>query len=184
MRIKYLLVYIVCCIGIFNSCTRDAHNISIDGFCELESDLIQKFGQKSYFTDLTIIQNDEQQMEVNLLVTNNPYTYKMEGWNYKNGDWEKITEVDLELLKGDIKNYLYTIEKEVNIIKIGYLIELCIQRTKEKGYQNVTFSKVDIVSPDDGNKLKMGYTIFLTADNDKINYLYSLEGDLIHNNVL
>ncbi len=178
MRVIYFL-FCLCCIGVLNSCSTSVYDISVDGFNQLEQDLLKKFGHSSYFTDLTIRQDNEKQIEISLLVTSNPYTYKMEGWNYKNRDWQKVTEVDLELVKGDIINYLYTIDQEVSVIKMGYLIDLCIQKAKKNGERNIRFNRIDIISPNDGNKSKMGYSIYLTVDENKINYLYTLEGDLI-----
>ena len=183
MRIQYLLFFIGC-LMLSISCKRDTYDNSIDGFSQLESDLIQRFGEGSYFTDITILQNNEEELEVDLLVTQNPYSYTMEGWNYKNGDWQKITEVDLELVRGDIVNYLYTINQEVSIVKMKFLIESCIKKAKEKGYTDIAFNKVIILSPNDGDKLKMGYYIQIIADNKKINYVYTLAGDLVKDNVL
>lgn len=168
----------------FSSCTKDIYDNSIQGFRQVETDLLEKFGQGSYFTDITIVQNKKQQLEINLLVTSNPYTYKMEGWNYKNGNWKKITEIDLELVKGNVIDYLYSINKEVNLIKIGHLVSLSTQRTKEKGHANVLLDRIIVLSPNDGNKSKMGYKIRLSSSSNTFDYIYNLQGDLLTVDIL
>lgn len=177
-KLKQTLIYLFA-ISIFSACEPDGYQNSIVGFQEIEKDLIEKFGIKSYYTDLSIVQNEHNKLEIKLLVTSNPHSYAMDGWNYKDGDWQKVSEVGLELDKGNIENYLYDLNKEVNIIKVGYLVSICIERAKEKGLKNPILDKIVITSPDDGNKSKMKYAIYLISDTKKINYLYSLEGDLI-----
>ncbi|WP_344924475.1 hypothetical protein [Aquimarina addita] len=183
IQLKFIFIYL-CIVVIITSCEKDSYRNSISGFQEIEKDLLEKFGEKSYYTDVTILQHPEYGMEINLLVTDNPYSFAMEGWNYKNGDWQMVSEVQLELGKGNIENYMYNLHSEVNIVKLGFLVNLCIERTKEDGFKNPIPTKISITSPNKGDKSRMNYVIRLEANNKKISYIYSLEGDLIDKYVL
>ncbi len=183
MRMRTFLCFF-CCLVFLSSCTKQEYNTSIQGFRQLEKDLKEKFGENAHYTDLTILQNTNKGLDINLLVTENPYSYKMDGWNYKNGDWQKITEVYLELNQGDITNYLYTLKQEVNIMKIAYIANLSIQRTEEKGLVNVSLNQIEVLSPNNGDKSKMGYMISLISKDKAVKYHYNLKGDLIEENVL
>ena len=174
-------------IGVFAlgaSCNNNVYPSSIQGFETLEADIVHKFGNESYFTDFVITQNQEQELEVSFLQTYAPNSFEMVGWAVVNGTWEKVSEVSLELGGGDIKDYMYSMTNEVNIIKMGYLANLSIERAKDKGLKNISLDQVSVISPDDGDKSKMGYVIKLSSPTQNIQFLYNLKGDLIKKEIL
>ncbi len=169
---------------LFLSCEDNTYESSIEGFSKLESDLLIKFGKDSYFTDFIVKIDENEKLEVNLLVTDNPYSYKMSGWNYKNGEWNKITEVILELGKGDIKNYLYSLQDEINILKMGFLVEESLSYTFENNSKDIELNSIEILSPNKGGVSKRGYVVLLSSKNTKIKHHYNLEGALVKEEVL
>ncbi|TCI93139.1 hypothetical protein [Tenacibaculum sp. M341] len=178
MKIRFLILAILVCIAL-TSCEKEVYDNTINGFSQLESDLISKFGKKSYFTDFIINVNEQEKLEVNLLVTDNPYNYKMFGWNYKNGKWKKVTEVDLELENGDIKDYLYSIQDQVNIVKIGFLVEKTLSTIFNGDIGDLKLKRIEIISPNKGKKTKLGYIIECVSGEKKICDYYNLQGHLV-----
>ncbi len=183
MKIFFFSFYIFISF-LFLSCEDSTYESSIEGFSKLESDLLIKFGKDSYFTDFIIKIDENEKLEVNLLVTDNPYSYKMSGWNYKNGVWNKITEVVLELRRGNIKNYLYSLQNEVNILKMGFLVEESLNYAFENNNKNIELNSIEILSPNKGGVSKRGYVVLLSSKSTKIKYHYNLEGYLIKEEVL
>lgn len=181
---KISLLLGLCCASLFCSSSMDIDSSSMDMFGKLEKELHAKFGGDSYFTDVEIYQNSDKKLEVNLLSTANPYALEMEGWTYKNEVWTKISQVELELPKGDIINYLYTFKGRINLVKLGGLIDSSIAKIIAKGYKDVYLNKAFITSPDSGHKSQIAYVIQLFSNDKTINYKYNLEGHLVKEEII
>lgn len=183
MKIRFLILNILIVL-MFISCEKEVYDNTVKGFSKLESDLVRKFGKNSYFTDFIINVDEQQKLEINLLVTNNPYNYQMDGWHYKEGSWTKVTKVYLELRNGDMKNYLYSINNEVNIVKLGFLVDTAFDYVLKNNFHDPKLRTIQIISPNKGRKSKRGYIIEFFLNNKKIKYYYNLNGDLIKEETL
>ncbi len=183
MRI-FLLPFYILIVVTFLSCEDSIYKSSIEGFSKLESDLLIKFGRDSYFTDVKINIDKNKKLEVSLLVTKNPYSYKMNGWSYKNGVWNKRTEVHLELRKGNIKNYLYSLQENVNIVKMGFLVEESLHYVLENDSIDIELKGIEVVSPNRGKRSKSGYVVYFSTKNTEIKHYYNLDGELVKEEIL
>jgi len=162
------------------SCTNEDFTPDEKGFKKIEQDLKNKFGEDSFYTDLSIKYNHEEGNVIDVTVTKYPSSLKMKGFSNVAGDWEQISEVELELKKGEIEDYMFRLGREVSVTKIGNLVEKSMQYlTKDTQLQDITLSMASVASPVNGKKDEMLYHIELKSlvDNTYYNFKYDMNGE-------
>ncbi len=180
MKLKFGVLFLLC-IFTLQSCKQDNYIISVTDFNKIETDLTKKFGLNSYYTDLSIVFNKNIGYIINVVVTDKPESLQMKGWIKKGENWKHISEVSLELKKGKIEDYMFTLNKEVSMDMIENLVNVSIREIREeKVDETPILGSVSITSPNDGDKSKMGYTIEIKTEiGEKFDFFYNLNGDLI-----
>jgi len=176
-----LITYIFLFISIISmsSCNNEDFTPNVKGFHKIEQDLKNEFGVNSYYTDFSVKSNPENEHVISVTVTKDPSSLQMKGFHNTNGDWEQISEVNLELTKGKIEDYMFTLNEMVSITKIGTLVEKSIKRlTKINKLKNITFYEASIEAPSNGEKSEMLYHIQLKSQEDVYyNFRYNMKGD-------
>lgn len=180
MRLKLIVLFLIGMV-IFQSCKQDNYIISVTDFNKIEKDLIDKFGLDSYYTDLSIIYDENIGHIINVVVTDKPKSLQMMGWTKSNKDWKHISEVNLKLKRGKIEDYMFTLNKEVSIVMIENLVNTSIRDIRDKKEAKFPIlSLVSITSPNDGDKSRMGYSIEIKSEiGETFDFFYNLKGDLI-----
>ncbi|WP_271785181.1 hypothetical protein [Aquimarina algiphila] len=180
MRLKIIVLFLLCMFTL-QSCKQDNYIISVTDFNKIERDLTEKFGLYSYYTDLSIVYNENIGHVINVVVTDEPESLQMKGWVKTDDDWKNVSEVSLELKKGRIEDYMFTLNEEVSMDMIENLVNTSIREIREKEEaETPVLGSVSITSPNDGDKSKMGYTIEIKSEIGKtFDFFYNLEGDLI-----
>lgn len=81
------LIYIPILLFIF-SCNHAAKSFEDEvSIIELKKELISKFGENSYYTDISITNSDLGSF-IGVTQTEDPSSLKMADWSYANGSWE------------------------------------------------------------------------------------------------
>ncbi len=180
MRLKMIVLFLLCMFTL-QSCKQDNYIISVTDFNKIERDLTEKFGLYSYYTDLSIVYNENIGHVINVVVTDKPESLQMKGWVKTDDDWKNVSEVSLELKKGRIEDYMFTLNEEVSMDMIENLVNTSIREIREKEKaETPVLGSVSVTSPNDGDKSKMGYTIEIKSEIGKtFDFFYNLEGDLV-----
>jgi len=179
MKLKIFTLFFICVTVLF-SCKKKKEINLTDGYKNVQKKIIEKFGVDAHYTDISINKNKESEITIDLLITNNPGSYKMEGWSYSRDGWNQVSKVNLELSQGNIDNYMFQFNEEVSIIAAGRLIKLSIRKLKDKQAIKTTLKELKIISPHDGDKSKMKYEIKLESETNQIfSFSYDLSGKLM-----
>ncbi len=174
------LVFVVLVAIFISSC---GNNLSFDaeGFEGVEENLNSKFGNDAFYTELSIAYNKHAGAIISVTVTKNPSTLKMESWNFINSAWSQTADITLELSSGKAEDFMFNLNEEVDLGKLGELVEKSIKKLKdEKNIDDAVLSITSIMAPNDGDKSKMNYFIILKPKNGGTDFYftYNLDGTL------
>lgn len=178
-KIKKLLL-VVLITTLIASCNS---KLSFDakGFEGVEENLKNKFGDDAFYTELSITYVKQVGTIITTTVTKDPSSLKMGSWNFSNSSWSQTADVTLELSGGKAQDFMFNLNEEVDLSKLGELIESSIKKLKEeKDISAAVLSIASIMAPDDGDKSKMNYFIQLKPENGgtDFTFVYNLDGTL------
>ncbi|WP_298545039.1 hypothetical protein [uncultured Aquimarina sp.] len=181
--LKFTLVLISTIILISCSGSSDMHSADVKGFEAIEKEIKSKFGDNSYFTDLTITHNNSIGNIVGVTVTENPGSLKMGQWNLTQDTWKQNSEISLEVPEGsEAADFMFQLNDKINLSKLGELTEKSSkQLNEEKKTENPTLSTAYIFFPKNGDISKAEYHVNLKPENGgtTFRFRYKLNGELI-----
>ncbi len=175
---KLLLVVLI---TIFISSCNSKLSFDAKGFEGVEENLKSKFGDNAFYTELSITYVEQVGTIITTTVTKDPSSLKMESWNFSNSSWSQTADVTLELSGGKAQDFMFNLNEEVDLSKLGELVESSIKKLKEeKDISAVVLNITSIMAPDDGDKSKMNYFIQLKPENGgtDFTFVYNLDGTL------
>ncbi len=160
----------------------EGHAANAEGFAEIEKEIKEKFGNEAYFTDINIVYNESLGNIVNVTVTKDPESMKMEQWNQAQGKWEQTSDISIEVPEGTkAADFMYQLDDKINLKKLGELIEKSKEHLqKEKDLKNPVLSVASIIFPKNGDVSKTEYAINLNPENGgtTFRFYYNLDGEL------
>lgn len=161
-----------------SSCNKTTYINNDNVFLSLENDLKKKFGAESYYTDIIINLSNEKITNIDLIQTKNPESLKMEGWNYNDQEWNMVSEVSLQLEKGEIRDYMFKLDDKISLEIINQLKQNI--PVKSAFY----ISEIKIISPENGNKSSLKYQIQIYEKSNKKSehFIFDINGNLVSNN--
>ncbi|WP_160112062.1 hypothetical protein [Aquimarina sp. AU58] len=175
---KLLLVVLI---TIFISSCNSKLSFDAKGFEGVEENLKGKFGDDAFYTELSITYVKQVGTIITTTVTKDPSSLKMESWNFSNSSWSQTADVTLELSGGKAQDFMFNLNEEVDLSKLGELVESSIKKLKEeKDIDAAVLNIASIMAPNDGDKLKMNYFIQLKPENGgtDFTFVYNLDGTL------
>lgn len=154
-----------------------------EGFTAIENELKNKFGQKAYYTNLSVAHNATIGNTINVTVTKDPASLKMEEWNAIQDNWQQSSDISIEVPKGTkAADYMFQLGDKISLSQLGHLVEVSAKNLKEdKNLNSPTLSMASIQFPDNGDMSKAEYLVNLKPQNGgtTFTFLYNLKGDLI-----
>lgn len=169
---------------ILTSCGGNSSNqeATAAGFSEIENQIKEKFGKDAYYTDLSVLFIEGIGNSISVTVTESPESLKMGQWDLSQNTWTQRSEVTLEVPENSqAKDFMFQLDDEINLTKLGGLIEQSIQKLKEeKDISNPKLSIASINFPDNGDLFKANYSINLKPENGgtTFSFYYKLNGEL------
>lgn len=153
-----------------------------EGFDAIEKELKSEFGDKAYYTDLSITYDASIGNMFSVTVTKDPESLKMGEWTYIQTAWTQSSEVTLEISEGSkAADFMFQLDDKINLKTLGGLVEQSIEKLKaEKDIDSPTLDMAIINFPDNGDISKAEYAVFLEPKNGgtTFKFYYSLEGEL------
>lgn len=185
IKLKFTLILVVFTALVSCGGSGD-YEATSEGFSEMETEIKTKFGDDAYFTDLTVVNINPIGLTVNVTVTTDPESLKMEEWIRSQGNWEQAAEISLEIPEETkAADFMFQLRDGISLSKLGGLIEKSKkQLQEEKDLNNPKFSVAHVMFPDDGDISKAKYSINLEPENGgtTFSFYYTLDGELIEMN--
>ena len=173
-----MIVTFISCGGETSKQTADAK-----GFAAIEKEIKSKFGDKAYYTDLTITYVQSTGNIIGLTVTEAPESLKMGQWSLIQDNWVQNSEISLEVPEGNkAADFMFQLNDKINLTKLGELVEKSMQQlTAEKNIENPSFYMGLVKFPKNGDFAKTEYTVMLKPENGgtTFTFRYTLDGELI-----
>jgi hypothetical protein len=154
------------------------------GMERLSEGLVAKFGAATYYTDIEFLSKPGSDDIVMVTETNEPASMKQEQWlQYSGGEWEKQADVHFTADGADPKAFMFQLNKEVSLSKMGDLLEAAkAQLLKDKQVKAPVFVSAVVKSNNKMNSKEGGifYYIILNDNIGKRDYqfVYDLQGNL------
>jgi len=154
----FLIANIICCSKGIKSLPATA-----DDFEKIEKEIITKFGNDSYFTELSISHNEITGNKIEVTVTQKPESLKIEEWINTNGNWIQRTEISFEIPEGmKASDFMFQLNKDIKLKSISKLIEKSKTNLKEeKNINNVILDIATIKFPKNGDFSKTEFIVKL-----------------------
>ncbi|MDR2498787.1 MAG: hypothetical protein LBD28_05040 [Tannerellaceae bacterium] len=175
------LATIAVALTVLTSC---ATNFSQDaaGFEQIQKTLKSKFGDKAYYTDLSVIFNKATGAIINVTQTSKPESLKLEEWTCMKGAWSQRADVTLEISDGVPTDFMYQLSGKFELKNLGAMVEKSIKKLQEdKKIKNPQLEIAQMRTPDRGSVEDMRIIIILKPENGgtSFTYSYNLDGELL-----
>ncbi|MCL1932344.1 MAG: hypothetical protein FWF53_00820 [Candidatus Azobacteroides sp.] len=178
---KKVVNLLLFCTGLFllSSCGGKNYTQDAKGYAELQSQLQSKFGADAYYTDIHIAYSKSTGNIVSVSETTNPSSLKMNGWIFMQGVWKQNTDITLEIEGGKAEDFMFQLGKEVDLAKVGGMIEASKKKlAEEKKMENTVAEIVAVQMPKSGGQP----TIFISLEpkngGTKFSFFYDSDGNL------
>jgi len=153
------------------------------GFSEIENQIKQRFGEKAFYTDLSISYNKSIGNIIGVTVTENPASLQLEQWSQAQDKWTQKADITIEVPAGmKAADYMFQLNQNLNLKKLGELVEQSKAKlTKEKSIKNPKLHIASIQFPDNGDISKAEYLVILQPENGgtSFSFRYTLAGELV-----
>lgn len=156
------------------------------GFSQLESDLKEKFGAEAFYTIINMSAAGDETMGYTIFVdkTDAAEDIRQERWVLDGGSWMNAGYANMQIDRNDPKFYKFQLGKEVNLSRLGQLIEASKTRFTQDGKGSDPVMKLaqvntnNTVQDADG---KYQYTVKLAqkGEQEEHSYTYDRNGKLI-----
>jgi len=184
MKIFLSLGLLVSTCAVLLSCGDDATQSSnAEGFGAIETELKSEFGDKAYYTELTIINVEGIGNVVNVTVTKDPKSLKMEEWNFSQNAWKQNADIKIEVPEGSVpEDFMFQLNDKINLSKLGELVEKSMKQLKsEKNIEEPILEMAFVKFPKNGDLATTEYTVKLQPKNGgtSFTFYYDLSGEFI-----
>lgn len=155
-----------------------------EGFGAIEQEIKNRFGEQSYFTDISISYNESVGNIVSITVTEEPESLKMGEWSHSRGNWTQNSEISVEIPE-DTKaaDFMFQLSDKINLTKLGELAEKSSQQLiNDKDLKKPRLHMAFVKFPDNGDITKAEYVVMLKPENGgtTFTFSYELNGTLIN----
>ena len=152
-------------------------------FSGVKSDLDSKFGEKAYYTEISITYNQSIGNITNVIVTKAPETLKMEQWTNSMNNWTQTSDITIEIPNGTkATDFMFQLGRTVSLEKLSELVANSKEKlTSEKQIDSPKLHMAFIKYPDNGQVNEAEYIVMLQPKNGgtTFTFSYKLDGTLL-----
>lgn len=177
---RQLLFILISCIS-FASC-KSAFEHNKAGMEKLSAELIEEFGAEAWYTSIELENAGSSDDLVSVQQTNDPNSLKQEQWVQAHGFWNKAANVTLTIQGAEPKSFMFQLNKDMSLSKLGELIETSTKSLQEKDVKDTELTLASMKASNQMNTKQEGfyYSVILRnkADGKSFRFIYDINGKL------
>lgn len=150
------------------------------GMEKLNKELKEEFGADAWYTSIELVNSGGSDDVVTIDETKDPNSLKQEQWSQFHGFWEKKADITLSIQGAEPKSFMFQLDKEVSLSKLGELMELSKKKLKEE--ENIGDAEVVLAQIKASNKMNtkqegLYYSISLQSKKSgkSYNFVYDID---------
>ena len=153
------------------------------GMEKLSKELKEEFGADTWYTSIELANSGGSDDVVTVDQTKDPNSLKQEQWSQFHGFWDKKADITLSIQGAEPKSFMFQLDKEVSLSKLGELMELSMRKLiTEKGIDDSQVILAQIKASNQMNTKAEGIYYSLSLESKKkgksYNFIYNLDGSL------
>lgn len=181
MRFSAIINVCLCCLLLF-SC-KSAFEYNQAGMEKLNKELIKEFGADTWYTSIRLLGNKGADDQVIVDLSRDPNSLQQERWVQSVGFWNKDADITLSIQGAEPKSFMFRLDKEVSLSKLGSLIEQSRKKLQEdKHIEDGEVNMAQVESSNQMNSREQGihYAVTLTSKKagKSFYFIYKLDGSL------
>lgn len=175
----------ILCLSLFLCSCSNKLEPNKQGFEKLQAELISKYGEDAYYTDLQLTLNAESELSVLVTETKEPSSLKQEQWlRYGGGGWEKQADVVFSVEGAEAKSFMFQLNKEVSLSTMADLLDKSkAQLEKERQVKEPVFVSAVVSSKHQMNSKETGIFYYINlsdaASKKDYRFVYDLKGIMV-----
>jgi hypothetical protein len=153
------------------------------GMEKLNAELKEEFGADAWYTSIELTNSGSDDDIITVDQTKDPNSLKQEQWAQFHGFWEKKADITLQIEGAKPESFMFQLDKEVSLSRLGSLMELSQKKLKEE--KNITDGEVTVAQIKASNKMNtkaegLYYSISLQSKKagKSFNFVYDMQGNL------
>lgn len=153
------------------------------GMEKLNAELKKEFGAEAWYTSIELVNSGGSDDIVTVDQTKDPNSLKQEQWSQFHGFWEKKADITLSIQGAEPKSFMFQLDKEVSLAKLGELMEQSRKRLldeKKVDDSQVVLAQIKASSKMNSKQEGLYYSISLQSKkgNKSYNFVYNIDGNL------
>ena len=177
--LKYLSLIIIS--FLFFSCKSGFEHNRL-GMEKLDKELKDEFGVETWYTSIEIENAGSSDDVITIDQTTDPNSLKQEQWVQFHGIWEKKANITLSIEGAEPKSFMFQLDKEISLGKLGELMESSIKSLTEKNIKDAKVVLAQIKASNQMNNKQDGiyYSISLKSETagKSFRFIYDTKGNL------
>jgi hypothetical protein len=177
------------CASLFlvSSCwQKSKFSTDVEGFEKIQKELMSKFGEKAYYTDINVINVPTDRpgggVSLKITTTDNPDGLKMAEWQYSPfGGWQQLSDITIDASDDiDAKEFMFQLGDQFCLKKVGELVAASAKKlADEKKLEDAVVTSA-LLSTHDKPISEANIIIFMQPKNGGTNFtfIYGLDGNL------
>ncbi|WP_118950701.1 hypothetical protein [Taibaiella helva] len=180
MRLRSLPLFLATPLFLFSCKSGFEHNRA--GMEKLNKELKEEFNAEAWYTSVELANSGGSDDVVTIDMTKDPNSLKQEQWSQFHGFWDKKADITLSIQGAEPKSFMFQLDKEVSLGKLGDLMEASRKQLAAKGADDAQVILAQIKASTQMNTKEEGiyYSISFESkkQNKSYNFVYNLDGSL------
>lgn len=153
------------------------------GMEKLNKELKEEFGAEAWYTSIELANSGGSDDVVTVDQTKDPNSLKQEQWSQFHGFWDKKADITLSIQGAEPKSFMFQLDKEVSLPKLGELIVLSQKKLADEqdaGDSQLILAQIKASTQMNTKAEGIYYSISLESKkkNKSYNFVYNLDGSL------
>lgn len=181
MHIRKLLLILICVLLLQSCKSGFEHNRA--GMEKLNKELKEEFGTDTWYTSIELANSGGSDDIITVDQTKDPNSLKQEQWSQFHGFWEKKANITLSIQGAAPKSFMFQLDKEVSLAKLGELMELSKKKLEEETKVDdgaVILAQIKASNQMNTKEEGLYYSIVLESKKagKSYNFVYNMDGSL------